>query len=324
MVLSPIHFAPSAAAAILALIVGIWGRSGSHKLLGYGLAGFALIGVVGFLISDWRGLNSLNFHSVHALIGLAALVSSLIPTLGKRLPQKIHCKAGKLAAVLSLVSLGMGVMIILGQTPIFGGPGPRSNSTQIPVGNILPEVEAGSYQGVTLTPISQQGNNAIKGTQIIDRDSYRLVVAGLVQQELSLTYSDLMKFPAYELLAYMPCVEGWGFYAKWTGFRITDLIDSAVVIGGGDYVMFYTADGYSTGLPLNYLVDRRILLAYGLNDVTLPIDRGFPLQLVAESKYGYKWAKWIVRVEVVKGEVLGYWESRGYSNSADEGGFPFS
>jgi DMSO/TMAO reductase YedYZ molybdopterin-dependent catalytic subunit len=76
-------------------------------------------------------------------------------------------------------------------------------------------------------------------------------------------------------------------------------------------------------LPVSYLVDRHILLAYGLNDVTLPVDRGFPFQLVAESKYGYKWAKWIVRIEVGRGEVLGYWESLGYSNSADAGSFPY-
>jgi DMSO/TMAO reductase YedYZ molybdopterin-dependent catalytic subunit len=121
----------------------------------------------------------------------------------------------------------------------------------------------------------------------------------------------------------MPCVEGWGFYAKWTGFRVSDLLDAAGVIKGGDYIVFYCSDGYSTGLPLNYLIDKHTLLAYGLNDMTLPADRGFPLQLVAESKYGYKWAKWIVRIEVVKGEVKGYWESRGYSNSGDEGSFPF-
>lgn len=288
MVLSSIHFAPSAAAAILALIIGIWGRSGSHKLLGYGLAGFALIGLLGFIFSDWSGLYSLNFHSVHAFIGLAALVSSLLPILGKRLSRELHCKVGKLAAVLSLVSLVMGVMIIIGRVPVFGGPGPHSNSTQVPVGNVLPEVETGAFQGVTLTPISQQGGNAIKGTQIIDRDSYRLVVAGLVEQEISLTYSDLLEFPAYETVVYMPCVEGWGFYAKWTGFRVSDLLDTAGVVGGGDYVVFHSADGYSTGLPLSYLIDRRILLAYGLNDVTLTADRGFPLHLVAESKYGYK------------------------------------
>jgi DMSO/TMAO reductase YedYZ molybdopterin-dependent catalytic subunit len=321
MVLSLIHYVPSAIAAILALTIGVRGRSGSHKILVYGMTGFALLGLLGFVLSDWSGLSSLNFHSVHASIGLAALVASLIPPLIKRYSRGLHCTMGRLAAVLSLVSLVMGVMILFGQVPSVAGP--ASNSTQVPVTNLLPEIEAGIFQGVALTPISQQGNNAIKGTQVIDRESFRLVVNGLVEKNITLTYSDLLLFPAYSMVAYMPCVEGWGFYAKWTGFRVYDLLDSAGVTGGGDYVVFYSSDGYSTGLPLSYLFDRHILLAYGLNDVTLPMDRGFPLQLVAESKYGYKWAKWIVRLEVVRGEVDGFWESRGYSNSADEGSYPF-
>jgi DMSO/TMAO reductase YedYZ molybdopterin-dependent catalytic subunit len=57
--------------------------------------------------------------------------------------------------------------------------------------------------------------------------------------------------------------------------------------------------------------------------VTLPHDRGFPLQLVAEEKYGYKWAKWITHVEVTNAEYRGYWESKGYSDRADVGGPAF-
>ncbi len=63
-------------------------------------------------------------------------------------------------------------------------------------------------------------------------------------------------------------------------------------------VIFYSADGYSTSLEKDYLLEKDIILAYRLNDVTLPPERGFPLQLVAEGKYGYKWAKWIVRIEL--------------------------
>ena len=94
MVLSPIHFAPSAAAAILTIIIIINGRSGSHKILGYGLAGFSLLGLLGFFYSDWSELNSINFHSIHPLIGIAALVTSLLPLLGKRLGTRFHCTAG--------------------------------------------------------------------------------------------------------------------------------------------------------------------------------------------------------------------------------------
>ncbi|MDD1742955.1 MAG: molybdopterin-dependent oxidoreductase [Methanotrichaceae archaeon] len=74
---------------------------------------------------------------------------------------------------------------------------------------------------------------------------------------------------------------------------------------------------------MDYINQNRIILAYGLNDLTLPPDRGFPLQLVAKEKYGYKWAKWITSIDVIDRDIRGFWESRGYSNIANEGQFPF-
>jgi DMSO/TMAO reductase YedYZ molybdopterin-dependent catalytic subunit len=63
------------------------------------------------------------------------------------------------------------------------------------------------------------------------------------------------------------------------------------------------------------------MMAYEMNGVTLPPERGFPFQLVAEDKWGYKWVKWITQIEVSEDEgYRGYWESRGYSNQADFGG----
>ena len=55
-----------------------------------------------------------------------------------------------------------------------------------------------------------------------------------------------------------------------------------------------------------------------MNNVTLPPERGFPFQLVAESKWGYKWIKWITEIEFSENEYYkGYWESRGYSNNGN-------
>jgi DMSO/TMAO reductase YedYZ molybdopterin-dependent catalytic subunit len=179
------------------------------------------------------------------------------------------------------------------------------------------------YQGKRLMPLDLQGNNAILGVQHLDNMTYRLQVTGLVERNLSVSYKELLGLPAYSELAYMPCVEGWGFDAKWTGFRVTDLLNLSGLGPGASYVIFYSADGYSTGLSLDYLQENRILLAYGINDITLHEERGFPLQLVAKSRYGYKWAKWITKIEIKDEEVRGYWESRGYSNSAKVGEIPF-
>jgi DMSO/TMAO reductase YedYZ molybdopterin-dependent catalytic subunit len=172
-------------------------------------------------------------------------------------------------------------------------------------------------------PLSSQGNNAIEGVQRINKETYRLGVTGLIGRELNLTYNEILELTAYSELVYMPCVEGWGFNAKWTGFRVTDLLNLTGLKPGANYVLFTSADGYTTSLPLDYLRKNNILLAYGINDVTLPQDRGFPLQLVAKGKYGYKWAKWITKIEVSNSDTRGYWETRGYSNSANVGETPF-
>ncbi|HWQ45209.1 MAG TPA: molybdopterin-dependent oxidoreductase, partial [Methanosarcina barkeri] len=177
-----------------------------------------------------------------------------------------------------------------------------------------------SYQGKVLTPIAEQRNNAIQGTQYLDRESYRLQVNGLVENPLNLTYKEITGLPQTSKVVDLNCVEGWSFTAKWTGVKIADLLEEAGAMENATVVIFYSADGYSTSLERNYLLEKNIILAYRLNDVILPPERGFPLQLVAEGKYGYKWAKWIVRIELTDAPYRGYWEERGYNNKADIGG----
>jgi len=173
--------------------------------------------------------------------------------------------------------------------------------------------------GVKLTPISQQRNNALAGTQVINNATYRLVVDGLVDNPLSLTYTDLLAYPQISKLADLDCVEGWGFTAKWTGPTLNSIFADAGVQPEAEIAIFYSADdpvGY-TSLDLTYIQENDIIIALKDNDITLPPSRGFPFQVVAEGKYGYKWAKWVTRIELsADTSFRGYWESRGYSNDA--------
>ena len=188
------------------------------------------------------------------------------------------------------------------------------------------EIEATEFLGTKLTPISQQGNNALAGTQHIDRSTYVLTIDGLVDNPLHLSYDDLQTYPQISKLMPLNCVEGWDFTAKWTGPALEALFAAAKVQSSAKIAIFYTADvptGYSS-LDLSYIHDRNIIIALKLNDITLPDDRGFPFQVVAESKYGYKWAKWITRIELSDNtNFRGYWESYGYNNNADIGGPAF-
>jgi DMSO/TMAO reductase YedYZ molybdopterin-dependent catalytic subunit len=185
------------------------------------------------------------------------------------------------------------------------------------------EVEATEYQGKKLTPIDQQRNNALKGTQFIDKETYRLEVVGLVDHPLTLSYANLQAYPQESRLIDLDCVEGWSFTAKWTGPSLKAIFSDAKAQPEAKIAIFYSQDapeGY-TSLDLGYINEKDIILALKLNDITLPAERGFPFQVVAEGKFGYKWAKWVTRIELSSDTGFrGYWESAGYSNNADIGG----
>jgi DMSO/TMAO reductase YedYZ molybdopterin-dependent catalytic subunit len=182
------------------------------------------------------------------------------------------------------------------------------------------EIEATEFQGIKLTPINKQNNNALAGTQHIDQATYRLTVDDLVDHPLSLSYADLQAYPQISQLMKLNCVEGWNFTAKWTGPSLSSIFNDAGIQQSAVIAIFYTADvpiGY-TSLDLKNINDNNIIIALKDNDITLPADRGFPFQVVAMDKYGYKWAKWVTRIELSSNtNFRGYWESNGYNNNAD-------
>jgi len=183
----------------------------------------------------------------------------------------------------------------------------------------LENVEIREYEGKDLSSINDFRENSIKGPQYIDVEDYRLAVTGRVNSELEYTYDDVISnHQHYEKVVTLHCVEGWSVTILLEGILVNDLLEEAEINPEATVVIFYAYDGYSTSLQLDYIIDNNILMAYKMNNVTLPPERGFPFQLVAESKWGYKWIKWITAIELsANEEYRGYWESRGYSNDAD-------
>ena len=183
---------------------------------------------------------------------------------------------------------------------------------------LYPE-EIRDYEGQDLSSISDFRENSIKGPQQVNESTYRLTITGLVNQTVEYTYADVINgFQKYQKVVTLHCVEGWSVKILWAGFLLKDLLNEAGISPEAVVVIFYAYDGYSTSLPLNYILDNDILIAYKMNGLTLPPERGFPFQLVAESKYGYKWIKWITQIELSNNtDYLGYWESRGFSNDAN-------
>jgi DMSO/TMAO reductase YedYZ molybdopterin-dependent catalytic subunit len=183
----------------------------------------------------------------------------------------------------------------------------------------LAPTEVREYEGVDLSSINAFRENSIKGPQEIDVESYTLRITGLVTNSTSYTYDEVLnKHQHYKKVVTLDCVEGWSVTILWEGLLVRDLLAGAEPLANAEVLVFHAYDGYTTSLPVDYIMDNDILMAYKMNDVILPPARGFPFQLVAESKWGYKWIKWITEIEVSDdANYRGYWESRGYSNSAD-------
>ena len=217
-----------------------------------------------------------------------------------------------------ILVIATGLIIFAGIALILTGlPVIRSSQGEGPTS--LSAVEVRSYQGADLSSVNDFRENSIRGPQHVNISDYRLTVTGLTNTTDVYTYDEVLgQYPQYTKVVTLFCVEGWDVTILWEGIRVQDLIRHAGPDPRANTVIFTAQDGYTTSFPLEYLMDRDIIMAYRMNNITLPAERGYPFQLVAEDKWGYKWIKWIEKIELTDDPAYrGYWEQRGYSNTGD-------
>jgi DMSO/TMAO reductase YedYZ molybdopterin-dependent catalytic subunit len=183
----------------------------------------------------------------------------------------------------------------------------------------LEPVEIREYEGEKLSSVGDFRENSIKGPQQVDIESYQLKVNGLVGNPKHYTYGEVIdSYQHYKKLVTLNCVEGWSVTILWEGVLVKDLIAASNPLPSAKVVIFHAYDGYTTSLPIDYIMNNDIIMAYKMNGISLPPERGYPFQLIAESKWGYKWIKWITEIELSDDvDYKGYWESRGYSDTGD-------
>lgn len=180
-----------------------------------------------------------------------------------------------------------------------------------------PPGEIREYEGKRLDAFDRAYDNSLKGPQKVNRETYRLEITGLVEKPMSLTYQEVLALPHIERAMTLHCVEGWSEHLLFEGVRLTNLIALAKPKSGIKTVIFHAADGDTSSLDYGFVQAKDILLAFKINGRVLDERRGFPFQVAAESKLGYKWVKWVKRIELSDRPYRGYWERRGYDNAAD-------
>jgi len=151
-----------------------------------------------------------------------------------------------------------------------------------------------------------------------DPKTWNLAIYGEVKKPLSLSWNDILRLPSIASTSDFHCVEGWSVLNnKWEGIPLRTIIEMAQPKDNAKYVTFECDDGYTTSLPITDLLDEEVLLAYKLQSKYLKPERGGPLRLIVPHKYAYKSAMWVRKIKFTSTQELGFWESRGYSNTAD-------
>ena len=155
-------------------------------------------------------------------------------------------------------------------------------------------------------------------------DAYVLRVAGLVDDPLELSLSDLRgAFESVTREVVLQCMTNvhWG-RIRVTGARLLDVMERAGIADAATKIALRSADGFASNLRIDEVRDQpdAFLLAYDMNDETIPPEHGFPVRMASDGKYGYKWPKWLCEIELVDYDFKGHYEGRrGWSDAGIRG-----
>ena len=177
------------------------------------------------------------------------------------------------------------------------------------------------------------GQHTVKNWPVLDlgempdvaMDAWRLEIGGLVENPVSLTWSDFMSLPQTDDVSDFHCVTTWSrFDNHWQGVRFRTIAELAVPLPDARFVLCTGYDfmpgsfiPYTTNLPLDRALDDDVLLVHAWEGKPLPREHGGPCRMITPKLYAWKGAKWIRKIEFLARDKKGFWEIRGYSNSAE-------
>jgi len=194
-------------------------------------------------------------------------------------------------------------------------PAPGDDPAFLAIGGLTPEVTSNRLHYTVDESIIDPG---------VDRGAWKLRVEGMVGRPVTLAYDQLLAMPAIEQYVTLQCISnlvGGDLVgtAKWTGVPLRRVLERAGgVADEAVRVVFHAVGGYSDSLPLAKALEPTTMVAYGMNDRSLPRAHGFPARVIVPGIYGMKNVKWLERIEVVDYDYRGYWQrSDGWDNIAE-------
>jgi DMSO/TMAO reductase YedYZ molybdopterin-dependent catalytic subunit len=151
----------------------------------------------------------------------------------------------------------------------------------------------------------------------ISLSEWRLVIDGAVEHPTTLTWEAFMALSQTDDTSDFHCVTTWSkLNISWQGVRLLDLAALAQPNEDATHIMCYGYDDYSTNVSMEEALKPDVLLVHTANGKPLPKEHGGPARMITPQLYAWKGSKWINRIEFMVGNRPGFWEERGYSNTA--------
>jgi DMSO/TMAO reductase YedYZ molybdopterin-dependent catalytic subunit len=152
----------------------------------------------------------------------------------------------------------------------------------------------------------------------ISLKDWRLEIKGLVESPKTFTWDEFNALPQFNDVSDFHCVTTWSkFDVPWSGIAFFTLVDIVRPKLEAKHVLFGSYDDYTTNVKIEDVMDDDVLVATGYDGQPLPIEHGGPARMVIPKLYAWKSAKFIRSIEFSAADQPGFWEVRGYSNTAD-------
>jgi len=151
----------------------------------------------------------------------------------------------------------------------------------------------------------------------IPLNEWKLIIDGEVEHPVTLNWQEFMALPQTEDVSDFHCVTTWSkMDMSWKGVRLIDLAALGQPKESATHILCYGYDDYTTNVSLEEALKPDVLLVHTYDGKPLPKEHGGPVRMITPQLYAWKGSKWINRIEFLKKNKLGFWEERGYSNTA--------
>lgn len=152
----------------------------------------------------------------------------------------------------------------------------------------------------------------------VDLADWSLSVHGHVEKPVRLDWEAFGRLPEFRDKSDFHCVTTWSqFDMEWAGVAFFTLAELVKPRATASHVFFKGYDGYSTSNPLDVCLDDDVLLASRWAGAPLTVEHGGPVRVIIPKRYAWKGTKFVREIVFVDREILGFWELRGYSKTAD-------